>query len=669
MKIILWFLGLLVALVIGIYVIAFTPMGNAIVGPMLETKIQEQTKLDSKLSTFNLGMSDFEILIDLDAHNSVYAKGTYSLLNQSFDAQYDVKLKKLETLEALTNKPLMGPLFTDGSAVGDMALANIDGKSDVALSTTVYHVTLTNLEVSSIIAKIQNADLVSLLQLAGEKPYAQGKIDADVNFKNIKPHQLDGNILLTTKEGVLDNILMSKDFEIEIPKTKFDMSLDAKLKGDDVDYIYALNSNLAKIKSSGNIVPEPLKVDVVYALDVKELAVLKPIIKQDVRGPFTLEGTAKGTQENMRVEGTSDVAMSDTHFSAILKNNKPVSLNANIDKLQIEKLLYMLKQPHYGDGILSLNVDMEDLREGNLKGNVIANIKKGLLNSKYLTKEHEFKSLMPQTSFNLITNTDLHGDMTQTKLHLKSSLVALDIEKANYNLKDKSISSDFTTTIPDLDQLFFLTERHLKGAITLNGTIKKAQDLDLKVHSKVAGGTLDAKLFNDDLAVDLQSIQTMKALEMLIYPEIFDSSLNGKLAYNTKEQKGTFNGDLADGKFAPNMMLTMVKQYGQVDLYKEKFTGDVKADINKEKLLASLALKSNTSAIEVENAKLDSKEKTVDATVKITANKHPISVTLKGNTSAPKVSVDAGDIMKDQVIQQINKKVGGDVGSLLKSFF
>ena len=665
MKIVLWLLGLIVSLVIGVYIIAFTSVGNAILSPMIETKIQEQTKLDSKLRTFSLRMSDFEILLDLDEHNSVYAKGTYSLLEQSFDAIYDVKLKKLETLEALIQKPLKGPLFTDGTAKGDLAFMKIDGKSDLALSSTVYHVELTDLDPTSITASIANAELVALLELAGEKQYAQGKLDVDIDFKSIKQHELDGTIVLATRQGMLNSKLMSKEFEINIPKTKFSMNLDAKLKGDDIDYTYALNSNLATIKSAGNVVPEPLQVDVTYALDVKELAVLKPITAQDIRGPLALNGTAKGSKAEMIVQGKSSIAASNTKFSTKLQDFKPVSIQANIEKLKIEKLLYMLKQPHYTNGVLSLNADMTNLKEGQLKGTVVSSITKGLLNSQYLTKEQKFKSKMPRTAFNLSSHTSLNGDMTQTKLNFKSTLVSLDIKKANYDIKTQSISSDFKTSIPNLDKLYFITQRHLKGAMTFNGEVKKDKDLDLVVSSSIAGGVLEAKMFNDDVHVDLKSIQTIKALEMLIYPEVFSASLNGTLDYNTQDEKGKFKGDLLNGKFMDNMMFTMLQQYGNLDLYKEKFSGSVSADINKEKLLGSLSLASNSSSIKTKDAKLDSKAKTVDAKIEVTANKHPMSIILKGNMSRPAVMIDPGDMMKNEV----KKVVGEKLNDFLKGFF
>ena len=44
MKFLAWFIGILVTLVVVVYVIAFTPLGNGLVGPIVEGKIKEQTK-------------------------------------------------------------------------------------------------------------------------------------------------------------------------------------------------------------------------------------------------------------------------------------------------------------------------------------------------------------------------------------------------------------------------------------------------------------------------------------------------------------------------------------------------------------------------------------------------------------------------------------------------
>ncbi len=656
MKYLAWLSGIIVFMVALVYVFAFTSIGNSIVKPIIEENIIEQTKLESKLSTFSLDMSSFAIVLEVDKNNIIYINGNYSLFSQAFDVAYRINMDKLESLKLLTNAPIQGVFHTDGTAKGNLAFIKIDGKSDVAKGNTSYHVELTDLHPTSIIAKVKELDLASLLYLGGQKAYANAGINLDVNFKNITPHALDGNILLQTYKGKLDTKLMQKEFAINIPRTDFSMKLDATLKGDDVDYTYILSSNLAKIATSGNIIPTPLKTDIKYSVDIQELAVLKPMTGADVRGSFKLNGNVKGTKEELTVDGKSDVAYSDTSFKATLKDFTPQKVKLNVKNLQLARVLYMLKQPSYATGTLALDVDISDAKSGKLKGEVVSKIKDGLLNSSYMTKAYEFTTPMPYTAFKLTTLTKLNGDLVDTKVNLDSSLANLNIKQARFNIKEGSLISDYLAKIPNLDKLFFATERHMKGSIAVNGELKKAKDLDLTIHSKVAGGNIDAKLHNDDFHADIKSVRTLDALHMLIYPEIFNASLDARLDYNLLAKKGKMLGKLVNGKFTQNKALSLIKQYAGVDLYVETFKGEVSADITQENILASLDLKSNTSAIKTKNTKLNSKTKQIDSTITIVANKTPVTVTLKGNTSSPKVGVDLEKLMKSKAGDAIKKE-------------
>ncbi len=661
MKYLAWFGGVLLTLILAIYIVAFTSFGNSLLQPTIDAKIKEQTKLDSKLTTFSLNMSEFEILLELSKSNSISLKGRYSLLSQDFDINYALKIKAIEELGSLTNAPLKGRVFTNGTIKGNAAFINIDGVSDIAKSDTSYHIELTEFNPTSIIAKIQKADLLALLELGGQKPYASADIDLDVNFKNITPHALDGDILLQTHKGKIDTKLMKSDFDVTIPATAFNMNLDASLKGDDVDYKYKLNSNLAKITSSGVITPEPLALDIKYGVDVEELGVLKPIINADVRGAFKLDGIAKGTKKNLKVNGKSNVAGSNTAFNASLVNFEPVSIQASVKHLKLQKLLYMIKQPHYTDGDLFLDVDIKDARSKSLKGLITSRIEKGLLDSKYLSKTYEFKSKMPRTTFDMKATTKLNGTLADTKVDFNSNLATLDVKQARFNLNDASVISDYLVNIKNLDRLFFVTQRHLKGGMALNGEFKKAKDLDLSIHSKVAGGKIDATLHNDDFHAELKSLQTLDTLHMLIYPEVFKSTLNGTLDYNLAKESGIMKADLLDGQFTKNQMLTLIKKYAHTDLYKERFKGKVSADIKKENIIASLGLQSNKSSIKTKNTKLNSKTKKIYSKIDIDANGNPITITLSGNATAPKVKIDAEKL--------IRKEAKKELGKFLKKFF
>lgn len=667
MKILAWLLGILLTLVVVIYIVVFTPIGNNIVKPIIESKIKEQTKLESTLDTFSLSLSDFEIFLTLNNNNTIAIKGSYSLFSQAIDMTYDVKLEELYTLKSITQTQLQSSFHTNGTVKGKIALIELNGESDVAGSATTYHVELTDLNPTSIIAKIDKADLQSLLYILNQKAYASADINLNINFKNVTPHKLDGDISLVTKNGTLNTKVLKNDFNVSVPgNTAFEMNLDAKLAGDDVEYTYILNSNLAKITSGGNIVPKPLALDIKYGLDVKELALLKPISGADVRGSLKLDGTAKGSKEKLIVNGKTDFAYSKTTFAAILENFAPKSVKANIKGLKLQRALYMVKQPHYADGLFDLVVDISDARIETLKGSIKSKISEGLVDSKYMTKAYAFNSAMPKTTFNAATLTILNKNIVDTKVDFNSNLADLSVKSAKFNIKNASITSDYLIKAHDLDKFFFATKRHMKGSIIANGKLAKAKkDLNLTIHSDIAGGALDAKLHNDDFHADIKSLQTLSILDMLIYPKIFKSSIVGTLDYNLAQTKGVFNANLMNGTFTKNRVLDLAKQYANTDMYKEVFTGNVNAKINKENILASLDLKSNHSAIIIKDTKLNSLTKQIKSKIEINANGNPFIVYLSGKTDSPKVNVDANKLIQHKA----TKAIENEAKKLFKGLF
>jgi hypothetical protein len=160
---------------------------------------------------------------------------------------------------------------------------------------------------------------------------------------------------------------------------------------------------------------------------------------------------------------------------------------------------------------------------------------------------------------------------------------------------------------------------------------------------------------------------------MLIYPKIFKANIDGKLDYNIAAAKGEFNGLLSNGKFTRNQVLDLTKQYAHIDLYRQIFKGDVNAKINKEHILASLDLKSNTSSIKTKNTKLNSKTKRINSVIDINANGNPLVVKLSGSVEKPKVSVDASKIIQKEatkaITKELQKHLGKDVGKLFKGLF
>ena len=296
-------------------------------------------------------------------------------------------------------------------------------------------------------------------------------------------------------------------------------------------------------------------------------------------------------------------------------------------------------------------------------------VQKGLLDSKYLTKTYEFSSAMPRTTFNSKTITTLRGDIIDTKINFNSSLANLNVKKASFNIKDWSLKTDYKVKASNLDKFYFITQRDMKGAISANGELKSDKDLDLTIHSNVLGGKIDAKLHNDDFHADIKGIQTISALHMLIYPELFKASMDAKLDYNLALGKGKITGKLSNGTVMKNQALDLIKRYANFDIYKERFNGDINANIHKEKIVASLDLTSNKSSIKTKNTKINTLKQTINSRIMIIANKNPIDVKLTGNIMKPKIKVDLEKFMKSEAGKKVKKKVTKEINKLFKKFF
>jgi hypothetical protein len=272
---------------------------------------------------------------------------------------------------------------------------------------------------------------------------------------------------------------------------------------------------------------------------------------------------------------------------------------------------------------------------------------------------------MPKTTFTVKTVSVLSKNFIDTKIDVASNLADLKVKRARFDVEKSSLQADYKAEIPDVDKLYFATQRHLKGSVTATGELSKARDLDFSAHSKLFGGRIDAKLHNDDFHADMTKLNTLGILKMLIYPQIFDSALDGKLDYNLAKQSGTFHATTRNGRFTRNQMLDLVKQYGKKDLYKENFVSTFNSRIRKEHTYTDLDMRSNKSSITGKNVYLNSKTKQIKAKLDINANNNPLKVELKGNVDQPKVKIDASKLIE----KELKKEAGKQINKLLKGLF
>ena len=176
-------------------------------------------------------------------------------------------------------------------------------------------------------------------------------------------------------------------------------------------------------------------------------------------------------------------------------------------------------------------------------------------------------------------------------------------------------------------------------------------------NSKSVGGDLNFNLKNDDFSANMNNISTKELTHMFYQPEIFDSKGDFKIDYNLLVKKGTLNGKLLNGHFLANDFSNLINQLSKFDLTKEVYqTVDINSDINQSVLTSSINMKSINTQIDVNNSVLDLENSTIDARLDAKIKTSSFAVNINGNTSNPKISLDARDLIKEQLEKQLEKK-------------
>ncbi len=609
--------GVLMTLVGGIYALVFTSTGNDFLSPIIEKKINEHIALQSKLETFKLDSNSFNITLALTPKNKITLIGNFALLSQSFNVSYRLRLNHLEALKPLTQETLYGKFHTEGTVIGDLKKIAIKGLSDIASSQTTYDVTLNDFNPSSIKAVINGAKTEELLALVGKAPYAISTLHVKADMSSIDPENLQGDMEIGLNDGRIDTALMQRDFNITLPKTAFSLTQTAQLRGKDINYKTLFESNLAKIVSAGTLSPKPLKTNLTYELNFKELAMLQPITNAPLRGPFSTKGSVKGDEKLMRILGESDIAQSNTSYDVQLKALKPSKILATIKNARLKKLLYMGGQNAYASAILNVDIQLENLDPKNLQGSSVITLKNGKVNTKLM--QDDFNVTLPKTTFVVDATSKLKGKDVDYTININSNLAKIDSQGT---IQPESMKMDlgYRLRIAMLELLKPITNAPLRGEFNLKGTAKgDKKALHVKGSSDLAKSatSFDVHLVEfkpKQVNADIKNLQLAKLLYMLEQPHYLKSGqLNTKIRIkdaSAGKLDGTIHTIISKGSVDA---ITTAKEFAFAPMPKITFNAKINSDLQGNIITSKLDMNSNILMLDVAKAKLDLKDSSIES--------------------------------------------------------
>ena len=659
-KILLLLLSLIILCLGAIYGILFTNYGNNLIASYIENKVNEgQENVKLKVNDFKLSFKTINFDAKINDDSIINITGDFDIFKQNVDLKYDIKINDLKTLKNLTKQDLKGPFSTNGVFKGDKHEAVVQGTSDIALSKTKYYVNLVDFEAKNIHIDLQGAKIEELLNLLDKPIYAKGDLNISADIKNIDISNLDGAIVANISKGKINNEVVNKEFSQTLQTAiNFDGDINASLLGKIVEVKSELVTSLADIFINKTIIDlEKNKTTSDYKIDVKNLNKLEGIIGKKINGEFITTGNIVSENSIILVDGTSNILESDASYNFKIKDSNVQNINFKIENAKLEKLFHMLNEPVYAKGNLLIQGDIKNAKLDKLDGLIISKVSQAKIVNEVVNTvfKHEIKDVI---NVDLQVDTSLVPNQAVSKALVKSNIMNLSVDNGIFDFKEASFNSDYLLKIPSLDKLKDFTKTKVRGALDIKGELQnKNNSLMINGNSKIVGGDLNFNLKNDDFSANMNNISTKELTHMFYQPEIFDSKGDFKIDYNLLVKKGTLNGKLLNGHFLANDFSNLINQLSKFDLTKEVYqTVDINSDINQSVLTSSINMKSINTQIDVNNSVLDLENSTIDARLDAKIKTSSFAVNINGNTSNPKISLDARDLIKEQLEKQLEKK-------------
>lgn len=186
--------------------------------------------------------------------------------------------------------------------------------------------------------------------------------------------------------------------------------------------------------------------------------------------------------------------------------------------------------------------------------------------------------------------------------------------------------------------------------MTLKGAIEQSPKL-LKVsgHSNLLDGALDFTLLNKDLKGRFSNISTLKALDLFHYPKFFQSVADANLDYDLIAKQGVLKARLKNARFLKNAFSDFLYSISKFDITKEIYNdANLVSQINQQRLLSDLSLKSPKTQLKIHNGLLDLNTKQMNMLMDAEILKFIFKMKLQGNMHQPKFSL----ILNEKAIQQ-----------------
>ena len=369
--------------------------------------------------------------------NLILEKTLVDLEKDRVISDFKLEAKNLQKLESVFGRKLIGNFNTVGNILYENAIFNVDGKSDIFESSTVFRFKLEDNIAKDISFKVENTKIEKLLDFLNEPIYATGDLNIQGEIQNSKLEELSGTIISKISDAKLVNEVVNAVFKQELKTpVNFEMALNNQFIPNKIVSQMVLNSSIANLSAENGIydlVEGVLKSD--YLLKISSLDNLKDFTKTKLRGKLDIKGELEKKDMFLFATGKSSVLGGKLDFT--LKND---DLTASLNDVSVKELSYMMYNPEFFNSRGDFNLNYNTITK---QGNLVGKLFNGsfLPNDLSLLINHLAKFDLTKEIYETVNlNSEINDKQLTSNILMKSE---------NTQIESKDVITDFDKNFID----------------------------------------------------------------------------------------------------------------------------------------------------------------------------------------------------------------------------
>jgi len=643
MKYFLIFLSFLTAIVLFTLFLLFTQSGNNMIKPYIQKNMQKKLQKNITVEAFTLKTDFIDLETRVDKDSKLILNGNFDIFNKTLDIEYTVDAKNLQTPYVNID----GLLHINGKATGEINNLKLTG-TGVAFNSKINFISnIEKQKLKAIKLDAKNIKIENILAFLKKPIYSRGMIDINMDIKPKENNNYFGKNNITIHYGTLNSSLLEKDFGLKLERAvTYRGSIKSTVYGQKITTKTNIFSNIAKIETQNS--QYDINKKVFYSDYIVRIPQLGAFDK-NLQGTILLNGNVKKTEENFNFDVNSNT-LGGT-IRAIMFND---TLKVNVKNIKLTNLSKMLKQPTYSEGKLEFTLDMQDTKTNSRDGRLVLHVDKGILNIKEFMENKKENKI----NYKLSLVSDIKQNSATINSKLTSDVLEFDILKSDYNLKENRFKGLYTLNVLDLNSLYFLTNRPLKGELLVEGNFNVHKQLYLDGNSSFLDAQTTFTLQDNLLHVKSDDLTITKVTDMLYYPQIFDSFATLEADYNLTNKAGTVNLNALNGKLTKSELTDIIHFTSKFDLTTEVYKDSLfHGVIDKNKVDFSLFMNGLESYFKISDGYIDLDKNKIKSDFDIKIKNKDFQGTIEGSLDKPKVELNGSKYLKYKLDKAIDKNV------------